>query len=299
MKIKSILFPAAVVTIVAAFSYYIGGSMRGRNSERQSIPLPITEIGYSVPTQKDTVEVTGQTQNTIVGSGSDVTKKTEEVEADFERRKQKIEDYYATVFRQLRENVDMALRRIDAADKTAYAHFTEQINNTESTSTGYTRVTGRVSPYGTVSADGLHVGTTKTRVEGNPSGNYELKVRQLNKAANDIVSEYKLDLDHYQRQKACALSDLEKEKKFALAAVYNQQASESVQPIPPKARGTVTGILSSDGAPLIIINGKVLSEGQSENGVKVMKIHPDYVEFEKSGSRWRQKVNEPPTNNWP
>lgn len=293
------LLPAVVIALVAIFSYYIGGSMQGRHSDQQSISTPIIEAVYSVPTPKNTVVATCPEQNAIPDSGQDVSQKIEEIETDFEHRKQKIEDRYADVFRQLRENVEIALKKLDYADKTTYAHFIEQLNNTTSTSSGYTSMTGSISPYGNVSADGFRTETTETRVVGKPAAAYELKVRQLNKAADDLISEYKLDCEHFERQRACALSDLEKEKKLALVYISNQVSRESVQPIPPKAPGTVTGILSSDGTPLTIINGKVLSEGQSVNGVKVIKINRDSVEFENTSSTWSQKVNEPPSTNWP
>jgi len=299
MKIKSMLLPAVVIALVAIFSYYIGGSMQGRHFDQQSIHTPITETEHSEPLQNNAVETTSQEQNAISDPGPDVSQKTEEIEADFERRKQKIEEYYAERFRILRENAEIALKKLDYADKTAYAHFIEQLNNKTSTSSGYTSMTGRISPCGNVSADGFYTGTTKTRVVGKPAAAYELKVCQLNKAAEDLISEYKLDCEHFERQRACALSDLEKEKKLALASISYQVSRESVQPIPPKAFGTVTGILSSDGAPLTIINGKVLSEGQSINGVKVIKISRDSVEFENAGSHWSQKVNDPPSTNWP
>jgi hypothetical protein len=272
MKIKSILFPVAVIVFVAAFSYYIGGSMRGANSEQQPIHIPVKTADYSV--------------------------KIREIEADFEQRRQKIEDYYANVFQQLLENRNKALRSPGVDNETDNARLVEQAYNTGSKSYGYTRLNSRVSSGETALARGSPTGTTISRVKNRPSSDYGLKTSETDKAANDMVSEYNLDLDHYQRQKACALSDLEKEKKLAIAAVYNQQAGEAAQ-ANPKARGTVTGILSSDGASLAVVDGKVLSEGQSENGVKVIKIRTDCVEFRYAKKSWSQKVNEPPSSNWP
>lgn len=46
MKIKSILLPLAVILTVAFVSYYIGGSMRGKNSDQQSILSPSKEIDH-------------------------------------------------------------------------------------------------------------------------------------------------------------------------------------------------------------------------------------------------------------
>jgi hypothetical protein len=50
----------------------------------------------------------------------------------------------------------------------------------------------------------------------------------------------------------------------------------------------VTGILFSEESPSAVINGNVVGEGKDVNGVKVLKIHRDYVEFEKAGRHWNQ-----------
>jgi hypothetical protein len=299
MKIKSLLFPAVAITLVAAVSYHIGSSKQGANSDQQSIPAA-DEPEHSAPSEINTVEAMSREKVVEPVISPTVSK---EIEADFEQRKQKIENYYANVFRRLRENVEISLRRLDFADKAAYAHFIEQLNNTTSKSTGYTSVTGCITPYGTVTADGLHIGTTKTRVEGKPASDYELKVRELNKAADDLISEYRLDCDHFQRRRACDLSDLEKEKERTLAALHNYGTTipeeSPIQPVPPKAKGTVTGILYCDERPRTFINDEVLREGQSTNGVKVIKINQDSVELEYAGTHWTQKVNDPPSTNWP
>jgi hypothetical protein len=268
MKIKSILLPAAAITLVSAFGYYMGSSIQGRNPGRQS------------------------KQSAAKMNPAEISEKIRAIEADFERKRQKIEAHYANVFQRLRENVEIELRKLDVADKAAYAHFIQQLNNIEPKSPEYMGEMGRISPYSNVPADESHIGTAKSK----PASDYELKVRELNQAANDIISDYKLDCEHYQRQRACALSDLEKQKEWALAEVFDHQ---STKPITQKAHGTVTGVISGDGAPLTVINGEVLSVGQSINGVKVIRINHDSVEFEYNGTRWTQKVNEPPSTNWP
>jgi len=53
---------------------------------------------------------------------------------------------------------------------------------------------------------------------------------------------------------------------------------------------TVKGILFSNKNPSAIINDKILSEGQTINGVTVVKITKETVEFEANEKRWAQKV---------
>ena len=50
---------------------------------------------------------------------------------------------------------------------------------------------------------------------------------------------------------------------------------------------------------MAVIDGKVVSVGQSIYGVRVVKIQDGYVEFDKSGVRWSQTVTEPASTNWP
>ncbi|HBG28258.1 MAG: hypothetical protein A2Y10_09675 [Planctomycetes bacterium GWF2_41_51] len=52
----------------------------------------------------------------------------------------------------------------------------------------------------------------------------------------------------------------------------------------------VKGIVYSDDAPSLVINGLILGEGQKISGVKILKIYTDGVELEKDGKTWIQKV---------
>jgi uncharacterized membrane protein len=52
----------------------------------------------------------------------------------------------------------------------------------------------------------------------------------------------------------------------------------------------LTGILYSEDNPSAVIDGKVVKEGDIINGIKVVEIHKDGVEFEKDGMKWTQQV---------
>ena len=52
----------------------------------------------------------------------------------------------------------------------------------------------------------------------------------------------------------------------------------------------VKGIVFSKTRPTAIINDKILAQGESFDGVSVVKIDKDSVEFEKNGQRWTQTV---------
>jgi CheY-like chemotaxis protein len=62
--------------------------------------------------------------------------------------------------------------------------------------------------------------------------------------------------------------------------------------------GTVVGILYGKGEPCALINIELVREGDVRNGVKVVRIGKDTVEFEKDGQRWMQKVLADPDPHW-
>jgi hypothetical protein len=53
---------------------------------------------------------------------------------------------------------------------------------------------------------------------------------------------------------------------------------------------TVTGIVFSSENPSAIISGKIVSEGEKIQGITIVKINKETVEFEKDGKTWTQPV---------
>jgi hypothetical protein len=120
--------------------------------------------------------------------------------------------------------------------------------------------------------------------------------------AGNLLSEK--DINRIERQK--------EERENALIARAKAQAEpnlastsnppEQVRPrLPAKSykEGTVTGILfyMEKGAALVL--GDVVREGDVIRGVTVVRIMPNYVEFEKQGNIWKQIVGQtPPADVW-
>jgi hypothetical protein len=65
---------------------------------------------------------------------------------------------------------------------------------------------------------------------------------------------------------------------------------------PPK--GVVTGIVRSRDFSTAVVGTHVVREGDTIDGVTIVKIHDDHVEFEKQGHRWTQTLNQPPGKQW-
>jgi type II secretory pathway component PulC len=61
----------------------------------------------------------------------------------------------------------------------------------------------------------------------------------------------------------------------------------------PKTTQLIKGIVYSEGSPSVLIGSQILSEGDTIDGVTVIRIGEDRVEFGRNGWRWTQVVNEP------
>lgn len=66
--------------------------------------------------------------------------------------------------------------------------------------------------------------------------------------------------------------------------------------VPPK--GLVTGIVRSEDSSTAVVGTQVVREGETIDGVTIVRIHDDKVEFEKAGERWTQSLNQPPGPQW-
>ena len=63
--------------------------------------------------------------------------------------------------------------------------------------------------------------------------------------------------------------------------------------------GVITGIIYAEEKSSATINGKVVHEAETIDGVKVVKIYRDKVEFEENKNRWTQRVWQQPNHAWP
>ena len=63
--------------------------------------------------------------------------------------------------------------------------------------------------------------------------------------------------------------------------------------------GVITGIIYAEEKSSATINGKIVHEAETIDGVKVVKIYRDKVEFEENKNRWTQRVRQQPNHAWP
>lgn len=63
-------------------------------------------------------------------------------------------------------------------------------------------------------------------------------------------------------------------------------------------QGLVTGILYAGSESSAIIDGHILRNNDTFNGVTIFKVNQFSVDFEKDGVRWSQRVQEKPRREW-
>jgi len=93
---------------------------------------------------------------------------------------------------------------------------------------------------------------------------------------------------------------LQGRRQYELATL-EEKLRESYVPVAiPETSGLVRGILYSKTKPSIVIDDKrkIVYEGNTIQGVTIVKIHKDKVEFAKNDQRWTQKVGETPSQQW-
>jgi len=81
-------------------------------------------------------------------------------------------------------------------------------------------------------------------------------------------------------------------------AANPDKAPRAVRETRTPPRGLVTGIVRSQDSSTAVVGTHVVREGDTIDGVTIVKIHDDKVEFEKAGQRWTQTLNQPPSPQW-
>ncbi len=86
--------------------------------------------------------------------------------------------------------------------------------------------------------------------------------------------------------------------KVAMHASNTQTKQQPEYTRPEPRFGVVTAILYCEDEPMILMEDQILHEGGLMHDVKILKIHADKVEFEKSGEKWDQRVQEAAKPQW-
>ena len=93
---------------------------------------------------------------------------------------------------------------------------------------------------------------------------------------------------------------LQERRQYELVTLEERLRESYVSVAIPETSGLVRGILYSETKPSIVIDDKrkIVYEGNTIEGVTIVKIHKDKVEFAKNDQRWTQKVGQTPKAHW-
>ena len=104
-------------------------------------------------------------------------------------------------------------------------------------------------------------------------------------------------LEAYTEELVSLLASIPKIEKQPKESVGIENKRE--RPAPPKVRpGLITAILYTISGSSVVIDDKILYEGDVIHGVKVVKIHQDRVEFARNTNRWTQQIHQVPPLAW-
>jgi hypothetical protein len=82
----------------------------------------------------------------------------------------------------------------------------------------------------------------------------------------------------------------------AVGLVFPDKAAEIRSMITrsePETPRLIKGIVYTEDSPSVLIGSQIVSEGDTIDGITVIRIGEDRVEFGRNGRRWTQVVNEP------
>jgi hypothetical protein len=124
--------------------------------------------------------------------------------------------------------------------------------------------------------------------EGNLLSDEELAASEEQRAENEKVIRARAEQE---------VKSLEEQKSFLAAS--RPVESRPRLPAPAATAGIVTGIVFCENEGAALLFGDIVRENDVIRDVKVLKILPGYVEFEKQGKKWKQAVGQkPPESVW-
>jgi hypothetical protein len=178
-------------------------------------------------------------------------------------QRQTIEQYYKNLISDIQRNADQAVRDINSEEK---------IQRSQEETVRRTRL-----------ADDFHEERSGELLSSDEISELEQQRAQKEK---DIRDRALSEIKYLNDRKARELENIGRPAEF------RPMASAS-------ARGMVTGIVFYENKGAALILGEIVRENDELEGVRVLKVWPDYVEFEKQGKKWKQEVGQaPPAMVW-
>lgn len=223
----------------------------------------------------------------------------DEIDKYISQQHRNIENYYQGQLIELNQRAQSEIRLLDVADKAIYAGSGETANANLAAQAEVAKVVLHIDNFG-YRAPWYLVDETEKILQlkddfedsiKEPSKRFAVAHSRITERKNQILANLEWETAKLLRQKQYALTD-------GLAKLEKQLREDAVKPKPEATHGVVTGILYSAERAAAVVDRKIVHQGDTINGVKVVKIFRDKVEFERKGKKWTQTVQQKPASYW-
>lgn len=200
---------------------------------------------------------------------------------------QRIEAWYSNELAGLKAQLEQRLERLKGADRLAWAQFRQRVNETWSTTSGYSYASAQATGSGSVRDYGYSSETTATYVPGDPAGEYAAIMARIRDSRQVTQQDFLKAQESLAWARKEKLAAVQREADRQRSYIRNEAARRSSGDPTPKVEAVVAG---ADNRFCALIGDGLVSEGDTVQGYYVRKIRTDSVEFEKDGQTWVQRV---------
>ena len=181
------------------------------------------------------------------------------------KRIERIESYFANRIAELRYRAEREIRRLEVAENYSPSCINPSI------SANFIQAV-------------LQINKLSCPLAGNST---EQAAKGLSKVADEksnLIARMEFETARLERQMRAAVRNAE----------LSTEGSQQAQPTGQMPRGTITGIVYSADKPNVLIDSQLLHQGDTINGVMVIKIYPDRVALGKGDKMWMQTIGQNP-----
>ena len=228
-------------------------------------------------------------------AGAKEEQKAAEIEKYIASQQQAIETYYSVQLIELKQRAESEIRYLEIADKPSFAGLAAQAKVAEILLDLDSSIESEFLDHEIETAN-------VTRDDYKPLGYYEHSLEIATErfaAAQSEIAERKSRILAKLAHESAAL---ERQKNYALNVALpeleKQMKQNLSEPEAEQTRGAVTGIVYSADNPSAIVDGQIVHEGSVIEGVKVVKIHKDKVDFSRNGKSWGQAAGQSAEGYW-
>ena len=217
------------------------------------------------------------------------------IEMRANQKRKQIEECYSRRLKELETRKNATLTSIESQ---AWAKYNQKLKHKTATTEESISTESYVTTNGYLIGYGKSEKKCETNVVGNPAREYADKQQQLTKIKNDSLAEYNQELINIENKRQYDLTQIDKWEKLQKSYVYCA-IRDIKEESKPEIRGLVTGIMYSKNSPSAIIgHRKIIHEGDTIYGVKVIEIYKDKILFKKDNTSWTQSIQESPAPYW-